>query len=51
MLGGYRGLDVGVGVGVDIDVGVGVSLGFGGQIGQVNMSKGRILSHIDDRKL
>jgi hypothetical protein len=43
LLGGYRGLSVGAGAGV--------SLGFGGQIGQVNMSKGRILSHIRDRKL
>ena len=41
MLSGHRG----------IGIGIGVSFGFGRQIGQVNMSKGRILSHIRERKL
>jgi hypothetical protein len=45
LLGGYRGLGVGAGAGA------GDRLGFGSQIGQVNMSKGHILSHIRDRKL
>jgi hypothetical protein len=39
----------GLSVGADADVSLG--LGFDSQIGQVNMSKGRILSHIRDRKL